>query len=101
VSENILRVNSSEQGGDGGVQFRHLQKHGAILRSNVADALDTAQSRDIECFRCAARGGTPLSAPRRLRRSIRRGVPRADFPAVIDDGHAVAEAFGFVHVVGW
>ena len=53
---NILPRQFSEKGGDGGVQFSHLQKHGAILRSNVADALDTAQSGDIECFRCAARG---------------------------------------------
>jgi len=71
------------------VQFRHLQSHGAILRSNVADALDTAQSRDIECFRCAARGDSTICSAQ-VEAINSRGRAEGDFPAVIDDGHAVA-----------
>jgi len=91
---NILPRQFREQGGDGGVKFSHLEEHSAILRSNVADALDTAQSRTSSAFDALPAVNSTICS-RRLRRSIRAAC-ESDFPAVIDDGHAVAEAFGFL-----
>ena len=54
---NILPRQFSEQGWDGGVKFSHLHEHSAVLRSNVTDAIDAAQSGHIERFRSAARRG--------------------------------------------
>ena len=96
---NILPRQFGEQRGDGSVKFGHLQEHSAIFRSNFTDAFDAAQGGTSSAWEALpAVNSTICSAQVEAINS--RGVPSAIVFAMIHNGHAVAKALGFVHVVG-
>ena len=95
---DILPRQFREQSGDGSMELGHLHEHGAIFRSDFTYALDAAQGRHVERLRGAARS--------ELDHLFRAGCSdqfarraQSDLFAMIHDGHAVAKALGFVHVV--
>src|SRR5258707_13675077 len=96
---NILPREFREQSGDGSMKLGHLHEHNAIFRSHFTDADDAAQGRHIERFRNAARRKLHHLFRARCGDQFARGA-ESDHFAMIQDGHAVAKALGFVHIVG-
>ena len=95
---NVLAGQLGEQSGYGQMQLGDLHFYGAVLRSNVAHALDFAERGNIE--------GTRIGTGRKRDHVLRANGgdqfawrTEGDLFAVIHDGHAFAQALRLVHVV--
>ena len=98
---NPLAVDFVQQRRHRAVQFVHLHPHiaGIGVEAHVADAFDVAKSFRIEGAALVADGELDqMFASDRRDEFTRR--PKGDLPAMVHDGDAVAQLFGFVHVVG-
>ncbi len=73
--------------------------HAAVLGADVADALDGGERGEVQRVSGAAGGELHHVLDADGGDQLARRAER-DHLAVIHDGHAVAEALGFVHVVG-
>jgi hypothetical protein len=81
------------------MQFSDLHFYRAIFRANAADALDAAKGRNIERVLIRA-GGKSDHVFRAGEGNQFARTAKGDLFAVVHDGDALAETFGFVHVVG-
>ena len=81
------------------MQFGDLHFDLAIVRANVADTLDAAQRGDVEGVGMGAGGKRNHVFGTGGGNQFARAA-ESDLFAVVHDSDALAEALGFVHVVG-